>query len=390
MELLRPDQVGPRIVDYSTTRSKVLEITMRLKEMVEAVEKKISSLQSFSMRIEFFVKYEYNYAWEFENLNHNPCPTSMIDAYQCNELRDYLLNGISEKFRVIEKLVHDDSINAREHRRSNFADNLTHDQIATYVIFSEQLLINLGISNYTGRFTQQMQRRKIVLKERLGAFCIPEDDCVEADEETLERTLLPFTVNCSNFLARPVLTTVHDRNFTLRGRRMESYLIAEAHNLKKRVYLPFLYVQAMERIHCLLVVAGGHQSPNYTPLTMINYDHIACHLPQPQRCILIQELLKELCSVYDYCWFTMVNDKNKAARHGNVTREQFPKKVTEMDQFVEVNQFTYPHVRLKHHSPQYPRVDNEGMWIYMFRVYRIPQIQSSFFPNFFGGSQQKN
>jgi hypothetical protein len=142
---------------------------------------------------------------------------------------------------------------------------------------------------------------------------------------------------------------------------MESYLIAEAHNLKNRVYLPFLYVQAMERIHCLLVVAGGHQSPTYTPLTQINYQHISCHLPRQDRIVLIEELLKELCSVYDFCWYTMVNEKNKEARHGNVTRAQFPKKVEEMNQFVDLHQYTYPHVRLKHPCVQYPLIDNEGM-----------------------------
>jgi hypothetical protein len=360
MELLRPDQVGPRVVDYATTRSRILEITKQLKEMVEACEMKISSLQSFSMRIEFFVRYENNYPFEFENFDSHPCPTSMVDAYDSRDIQNFLLNGISEKFRIIEKLVNDDAINARVHRRSNFANNLSADQIATYVVFSEQLLINLGISNYGGRFAKQMQKKKLLLKDRLGAFCIPEEHCSESDNEAFARTLLPFTVDCSEFLARPVLTTVHEPNFVLRGSRMASHLIAEAHNLGKRVFLPFLYVQAMERIHCLLVVAGGHVSPTYTPLTEINYDRIACNLPKAERCVLVRDIMSELCSVYDYCWYTMVNAKNKNLRHENVSRPLFPKTKEQLEDFLLLHSGSYPHVRTTVSSNRHPRIDNEG------------------------------
>jgi hypothetical protein len=361
MELLRTDQVGPRVVEYDVTRTKLREVISRLKEMVESCEMKISSLQSFCMRIEFFVRYERGYAFEFENLNHHPCPTVMIDTYKTTDIQDFLFDGIQSKFQIIEKLVNDDAINARLCRRSNFADNLTHDEIATYVIFSEQLLINLGISNYAGRYSQQMQKKKTLLKDRLGSFCIPEELRVPTNDATAERTFLPYTVNSNQFLARPVLTTVHSPTFTLRGKRMESHLIAEAANLGKRVYLPHLFVQAMERIHCLLVVAGGHESPTYTPLTKIDYDKIACELPRADRCKLVRDIMSELCSVYDYTWYTMVNNHRSNARTENVSRNVFPKTRNQLDTFLDFHAGSYPHVILQPRSNKYPRIDNEGM-----------------------------
>jgi hypothetical protein len=321
---------------------------------------KISSLQSFGMRIEFFVQYKHEYAFEFENLDHHPCPTSMIEAYSTGDIQEFISDGIQTKFEIIEKLINDDAINARVCRRSNFADNLTHDEIATYIIFAEQLLINLGISNYAGRYTQQMQRKKTVLKDRLGAFCVPINLCTPTDLVAYERTLLPYTIDSSNFLARPVLDTVHSPTFTLRGKRMESHLIAEATNLGKRVYLPYLYVQAMERIHCFLVVAGGHESPTYTPLISINYDRIACDLPQADRCTLVRNIMCELCSVYDYAWYTMVNDCRKNARVSNVDRNTFPKTKEGLQDFLDNHSGSYPHMILHPRSNKYPRIDNEG------------------------------
>jgi hypothetical protein len=360
LELLRPDQVGPRLVAYSETRSMLHSLMTRLKDLVGSIATKIELMSSFGLRIELFMQYDRFPATEFENLYLHPCPSGIVDAYEVDHVRTFLHTGITRKFAVIEKIVDYDAINDNQFQRSDFASSLSADEITTLVMFSEQLLINLGICHYQGRYIYQMQKKKTGVGERIGAFCIPEMSCTEAEQNTQDRLSLPFTVSCEEYLARPMNTQIHDPTFTLRGYQIPSYLVAEADSLRKIVFLPLLYVQAMEKIRCLVLQAVDRHQASYTPLDRIDYNYIACDLPAEDRRLLVTSILQELCSVYDYCWYTLINEKNKDLRIRNVTRQRFPRTLEDLETFLNEHADIYPHIHSISRDHQSFRIRSDG------------------------------
>jgi hypothetical protein len=345
LELLRPDQVGPRLVEYSETRANLHNLMDRMKDLVEGMSLKIQNMCSFGLRIEFFMQYDRESGGtEFECLEHHPCASNIVDAYHVDELRSFLYGGIVLKYNIIQKIVDFDAINQNQFQRSDFANSINADEITTLVMFSEQMLINVGIAHYQGSYIYQMQKQKTGVGERIGAYCIPMVARTTTGNDAWERLSLPFTVSCGDFLARPMNTTVHDSSFTLRGTRIPSHLVAEADTLRKTVFLPLLYVQAMEKIRCMLLKSCEEQKERYTPLDLVDYNYIACILPQEDRWSLVTNLLQELCSVYDYCWYTLISGQRNELRTQDVSRQHFPRTQNEMTTFLDHHVDTYPHM----------------------------------------------
>ena len=373
LEVLRPDQVGPRIVEYSETRIQLHCLMERMKDIVDKISSKIKMMSSFGLRIELFMKYEREENIQFENLEFQPCPATIFDAYPVNDLKNFMYHGIVHKFNAIEKVVQYDAINQSEFQRSDFARSLHPDQITTLVMFSEQMLINLGISHYQGRFVNQMQKKKLGLKERLGAYCIPELACTESGQDALDRYSLPFSVSCQEYLALPMNTTVHDATFILRGRRIPPHLAAESNSLRKNVSHPLLYVQAMEKIRCMLLQAVNEQRQTYTPLDSIDQEYLACELPADNRCDLGKHLMQELCSVYDFCWYTLINGKHRDLRTQDLSRTEFPRTLRELNSMLDHHGDTYPHLIPLGQSNMSYRIKTDGKnhFVVCFRIFNF-------------------
>jgi hypothetical protein len=344
LELLRPDQVGPRLVPYSETRLHLQTLMSRMEELVNGITLKLQNMCSFGLRIELFVQYNRHSPSNLESLWRHPSASNIVDVYHVNELRSFLYQGIVTKFNIISNIVGQDAINLNQFQRSDFANTLNQDEITTLVMFAEQMLINAGIAHFQGNYIFQMQKRKAGVGDRLGAYSIPALESTVTHQEAWERLALPFTVSCGNYLTRPMNTQIHDPTFTLRGRRLPPHLVAEANTLRKIVFLPLLYVQAMEKIRCMLLQSCAENQVSYTPLDAVDYEYIACDLDQDDRRALVTSLLQELCSVYDLCWYTLVNSKEKHLRDQDVTRPHFPRTLHEMENFLNQHSDIYPHV----------------------------------------------
>jgi hypothetical protein len=383
LELLRPDQVGPRVVPYSETRLELKRLMERMKDLVSGITSKLQQMSSFGLRIELFMQYDRDSPADLERLVDHPCPSNIVDVYNVLDLRTFLYHGIVVKYKIIAQIVEYDSVNLDQFQRSDFANSLNADEITTLVMFSEQMLINVGIAHFQGNYIFQMQKQKAAVGDRLGAYCIPEGVCTDTGADAYERFGLPFTVNCSDYLTRAMNTQIHDPTFMLRGRRVPSHLIAEAETLRKFVFLPLLYVQAMEKIRCMLLQASDLNKTVYTPLDKVNYEYIACDLSQDDRGMLVSSLLQELCSVYDLCWYTLVSDEEKELRFQNVARPDFPRTLHQMESFLDQHSATYPHVvSLAHRNDGY-RIKTDGkcpncFWFFFVKPSQIfPGLASS-------------
>ena len=358
LELLRPDQVGPRLVPYADTRKHLKNLMARMKDLVDGIRIKLQNMCSFGLRIELFMQYDRYSPSHLECLQRHPSASNIVDVYQVKDLKQFLFHGIVVKHHIISTIVGYDAINETQFQRSDFANTLDPDEITTMVMFAEQMLINVGISHFQGNYIYQMQKQKAGVGERLGAYCVPGVACIPSGYDVYQRLKLPFTVSCRDYLTRPMNTQIHDRTFILRGRRIPSHLVAEADTLRKVVFLPLLYVQAMERIRCMLLQSSNEQQTSYTPLDLVDYDFIACALHQDDRRELVTAMLQELCSVYDLCWYTLVSGLGKELRDQDVTRQHFPRTLHQMENFLNQHSDIYPHVVAV--APQNYRIQSDG------------------------------
>jgi hypothetical protein len=333
--LLCPRRLGGNIVPYESTRTAIHILMNRIENMVLHCEMSLETMAPTSVRMEFFVKYDQEFNFKNENLAAFPNPASAIKCYETMDFKRYLLESTVDKYKSLHHVILNDSDNRQAHRRSNFAQGLNDDEIGTYLLLSEMMLINLGIGTYGGNHIKQMQKRKTDLASRLDNFTFPEEDLTECSEERFAATKLRFTVPVEDYLARPMTDRVHDSPIIIRGTRLEPHVIAEAASMKKFVTLPMLYAQSLENIRCKLLRVSCLEDDDdyYTMFDQVDYHNIAFNLADGERDALIRWLVEELWCVYDYFWGNLLNDVQK--RVGLAPVQIYPKTSVLLDELMD-------------------------------------------------------
>jgi hypothetical protein len=310
--LLCPNRLGGNVIPYESTRVAIHELMARIVDMVENCEMSLQCMVPTSVRMEFFVKYDQEFNFQDEFFADFPNAASVIKCFDTFQFKKYLEDTTVENYKALHHLILNDSDNRQAHRRSNFAQSLTPDEIGTYILLAEKMLINLGIGTYGGNHLKQMQKQKLNLASRLDNFSFPEDDITECSPERFAATKLRFTVPAGQYLGRPMLDRVHDSPIVIRGTRLEPHVIAEAAEMKRYVSLPLLYAQSLENIRCKLIgVSSPGENAYYTMFDEVDYHYIAFDITNEERDSLIKWLVEELWSVYDFFWSDLLNSLQK-------------------------------------------------------------------------------
>jgi hypothetical protein len=337
LKLMAANPIGSGETPYGEVRKQLHALMARVTELVTHSYRMLESFSSTSVRFEFFVEFDPTYDFESENLELIPNPAMCFKAYNSTEIREYIQRSISECYNPVNHVISQDDINRGNHRRSNFAAALEPDQVTTYVLLMEKLLVNLGIGHYQGNHIQKMQRKRTNLGDRLGNFVVPEGELTVIDEGIIrERTGLKYTVDTTTYMSRPIDDQVHDAPIMIRGRTLQPHVMAEAADMRKKIIYPLVYAQAVEKIRSILVGATlPAEVRTYSPLHEIDYTAIS-DLGNEERNDVVDLFTEELWSVYDFAWHKQIVEKNK--RHGNGTEisfERFPRDNEELSAFIE-------------------------------------------------------
>jgi hypothetical protein len=337
LKLLAGNPIGSSETPYGEVRKQLHALMAGVTELVTHSYRMLESFSSTSVRFEFFVEFDPTYDFESENLELIPNPAMCFKAYNSTEIREYIQRSISECYNPVNHVISQDDINRGNHRRSNFAAALEPDQVTTYVLLMEKLLVNLGIGHYQGNHIQKMQRKRTNLGDRLGNFVVPDGELTVIDEGIIrERTGLKYTVDTTTYMSRPIDDQVHDAPIMIRGRTLQPHVMAEAADMRKKIIYPLVYAQAVEKMRSILVGATlPAEVRTYSPLHEIDYTAIS-DLGNEERNDVVDLFTEELWSVYDFAWHKQIVEKNR--RHGNGTEisfERFPRDNEELSAFIE-------------------------------------------------------
>jgi hypothetical protein len=337
LKLMAGSPIGSSETPYKEVREQLHQLMSRVSELVHHSYRMLQSFSSTSVRFEFFVEFDPNYDFEEELLELIPNPAMCFKAYNSTRIREYIQESISECYNPIHHLILQDNIHRGHHRRSNFAEALEPDQVTTYVLLMEKLLVNLGVGHYQGNYIQKMQKKRTNLGDRLGNFVVPEEELITIDEDIIrERTGLRYTVDTATYMSRPIDDQVHDAPIVIRGRSLQPHVMAEAAELRKRIIYPLVYAQAVEKIRSILVGATLPEDVRtYSPLHEIDYTAIS-DLGDEKRNELVDLFTEELWSVYDFAWHKLIVERNKRRGNGTkITFRRFPRDNERLSAFIE-------------------------------------------------------
>jgi hypothetical protein len=337
LKLMATSPIGSSETPYGEVRKLLHELMARVSELVKHTYRMLESFSSTSVRFEFFVEFDPTYEFEFENLELLPNPAMCFKAYNSDQLRAYIQRSISECYNPINHVIIQDNDNRESHRRSNFTAALEHDQVTTYVLLMEKLLVNLGIGHYQGNNILKMQKNRTNLGDRLGNFVVPDADLTVIEDEVIrERTGLEYTVDTVTYMSRPLDDQVHEAPIVIRGRPLQPHVMAEAADMRKRIIYPLVYAQASEKIRCLLIAASlPEDARTYCALDEFDYTVIS-DLENDERNVLVDKFMEEIWSVYDFAWHKLIVERNKRHGHGTeISFRRFPRDSDKLSLFIE-------------------------------------------------------